>query len=86
VSLATLRDLLVDLDDMSGVERTREARRLSDIAMKELAAAGDEGVYEATRTASRAEVAEAMGVSVSSVNKALRRYGRSTKVTAGNRP
>ncbi len=81
----SLRDLLVQVDalgGLAGVERAREARQLSDVAMAELAAAGDEGVWEATRHASYAEVADELGVTVSTVNKAVRRY-RQRALTEG---
>jgi DNA-binding CsgD family transcriptional regulator len=88
--MADLRHLVYKLDSVEAIpdhiERAKEARRLSDVALSDLAAYGDEAVYWATKEMSRAEVAKAMGVSVSSVNKALRRYGSSTKTTARKRP
>lgn len=73
MSLAALCRLLAELDELSGVERTREARRLAVLADVVIAAAGDEGVYEATRTATYEEVAAELGVSINSVRKAIRR-------------
>jgi predicted DNA binding protein len=87
VTLARLRQLLVDLGRMRGLERTREARRLSDVALTELAAAGDEGVYEATRTATYAEVAEELGVSLPAIGKAIVRHNKALTVrTESDRP
>jgi DNA-directed RNA polymerase specialized sigma24 family protein len=73
-----LRHLVYKLDSAEAIadhaERAKEARRLSDVALAELAAYGDEAVFQAAECMSRAEIADAMGVSVSSVNKALRRH------------
>lgn len=76
MTLRTLLRQLEKLDRLAGVNRTREARRLSDVAMAELAAAGDEGVYEATRTATYAEVAAELGVSIDAIRKAVRQHNR----------
>ncbi len=82
MSLRSLRSQVDALGGLAGAERAREARRLSDVAMAELAAAGDEGVYEATRHGTYAEVAAELGVTVSTVNKAVRRY-RQRALTEG---
>ena len=74
MSLWNLRCAVYDLDGLVGTERAREARRLSDVAMAELAAAGDAGVWEATRSASYADVAAQLGVTVWAVGKAVRRH------------
>lgn len=76
MSLRALLDRIERLHGMTGLERTREARELSDVALAELAAAGDEGVWQATRTATRASVAEHLGVSVAAVGKAVTRHNK----------
>ncbi len=72
VTLDELRAALDDLQRCRGLERVRLARELSDAAMGTLAAVGDEAVWLATRTASRREVAQALGVSEAAVGKAVR--------------
>jgi hypothetical protein len=76
MSLRALLDRIERLHAMAGLERTREARALSDVALAELAAAGDEGVWQATRDTSRAEVARELGVSVAAVGKAVTRHNK----------
>jgi hypothetical protein len=76
MTLDELRRALDELDRLSGLDRVRRARELSDHALAALAAVGDEGVWQATRTASRVEVASALGVSVPAVGKAVTRHNR----------
>jgi hypothetical protein len=79
MSLVALQRLLADLDELSGLERTREARRLAELADQIIAAAGDEGVYEATRSATYEDVAAELGVGINSVRKAIRRHAKAHK-------
>jgi hypothetical protein len=85
LSIRDLRDQLAKLDRLRGVDRARLARELSDVALASLQAAGDEGVYQATRrtgpTSRRpyagrtyAAVAEELGGSVGRVNVAVSRH------------
>lgn len=72
MTLDELRAALADLQRRTGLDRVRLARELSDAALGALAAVGDEAVWQATRTASRREVAAALGVSEAAVGKAIR--------------
>lgn len=56
-------------------ERARMVRTIGDAqARQAIAALGDEAVYEWTRSATWAEVAKELGVSVRTVNKAVTRH------------
>jgi hypothetical protein len=85
LSIRDLRDQLAKLDRLRGVDRARLARELSDVALASLQAAGDEGVYQATRRAgpesarpyaghTYAVVAEGLGVHVGRINWAVSRH------------
>lgn len=81
----TLDELIAALErlaTMDGLARVRAARALSDQALGALAAVGDEGVWQATRDATRAEVAAALGVSVPAIGKAVTRHNRALSVRA----
>jgi DNA-directed RNA polymerase specialized sigma24 family protein len=62
------------LTKLAPIERARLARDLVDVAKTTLAAAGDAAVAEAVAGSSYAEVAAALGVSTSAVNKAVSRH------------
>ena len=76
VDIPDLIRRLEELDAAHGVERARLARLLTAQARLVVAAAGDEGVFEATRAATYAEVAAELGVSVDAVRKAVRQRAR----------
>lgn len=90
MTLDELRAALDALAATEGLARVRRARALSDDAMAALAAVGDEGVWQVTRprgTASRAEVAAELGVSVAAVGKAITRHNRALTVrTESDKP
>ena len=87
MTLDELVAALLRLAGTDGLARVRLARALSDDAMGALAAVGDEGVWQATRSASRAEVAAALGVSVPAVGKAITRHNKALTVrTESDRP
>lgn len=78
MTLAELRTELDQLAGLSGLERARAARTLAGLAGRVVAGAGDEGVYEATRTTSYEAVAAELGVSYANVNRAVTRHRRAT--------
>jgi hypothetical protein len=82
VTVRALLDQVKALSGLGGVDLAREARRLSDVALAELAAAGDAGVWEATRSASYADVADDLGVTVWAVGKAVRQHNARQKALA----
>jgi len=57
------------------------ARALDRIARAILGEAGDEAVFQATRTMSHVEVAEGLGVSTSRISGAITRYYRHHRIT-----
>lgn len=77
VTLDELRAELELLADLSGLDRARAARRLTTAQVQEvIGAAGDEGVWQATREKSYREVAAELGISYSNVNRAVTRHRR----------
>lgn len=71
---------ILSLKKLPPAHRAARARALSDEAKTVLSIAGDAAVVEALRSATYAEVAAAMGVSTSAVNKAVTRHGARTRV------
>jgi hypothetical protein len=68
-------DLLMWLRALPPLERARLARALADTETTQaIAKVGDEAVYELTRAATWAEVAELLGVAPATVNKAVSRH------------
>lgn len=90
MTLDQLVAALLRLARADGLARVRMARELSDTAMAALAAVGDEGVWQATRprgTASRAEVAAELGVSIPAIGKAVTRHNKAlAEGTDSDRP
>lgn len=83
LSLADLVAKLTELAGLRGVERVRLARELSDVAQASLQAAGDEGVWQATREEPYEAVAKALGYSTKGpVGRAVHRHGQ--KMTEGS--
>lgn len=78
LSMAEIRDrdeFLEWLKSLPALERARLARALANTeTTKAIGALGDEAVYELTREATWADVAEKLGVSVATVNKAVSRH------------
>jgi len=74
--LSELRAELDRVDGLKGLERARAARELAQVAARVVAAAADEAIYEATRTASYEAVARELGVSYANVNRACTRHRR----------
>ena len=75
IPLDQLSAKLDELAQLRGVEKVRLARELSDVAMASLQAAGDEGVWQATREAPYEEVATALGYStLGPVRRAVSRF------------
>lgn len=72
-TVAALAKSIAGLPELGPVERAKRARALSDEAKTVLSAVGDDAVVEALASATYAEVAEAMQVSPSAVNKATTR-------------
>lgn len=75
-----LARMIAKLPKMSPLARARMARDLVDEAKRILSSTADAAVEEATRSASYAVVARALGVSEAAVNKAVSRHRRSMKV------
>ena len=74
-----LPTLVAWLEDLPPVERIHIGRLLADTKTTgEVARVADAVVYEMTRTASRAEVAEQLGSSVSNVQRAVSNHIRHT--------
>lgn len=71
--VAALAEKIAGLPTLEPVERARRARSLTDEAKSTLSAVGDDAVAEALSSATYAEVASALGVSASAVNKAVTR-------------
>lgn len=69
-----LAKMIAGLPKKPPIERARLARDLVDEAKRLLSALADEAVEEATRSASYTSVAEQLGVSVPTVNKAVSRH------------
>lgn len=71
----TLQEALCGLSDPDPLTRVRAARWLAGPAARaQIAAVGDAGVWELTRSADYEAVAAQLGVSPSAVNKAVTRY------------
>lgn len=63
------------LNELSEVDRIRVARLLADTrTIRELADAADATVYELTRTATAAAVAERLGLSAKQVKRAVEQH------------
>jgi len=72
---SSLSELVDTLTALPPIERARLARLLADRRTQGvLAALADAAVVEATRTATYDQVAEALGVSYSAINKAINRH------------
>jgi hypothetical protein len=75
VSIQDLRKALEALEEMDGIERVREARRLSDVALKALAQDGDEATFDLVRRGiGPPRIARELEVSTSMVYKWLARH------------
>lgn len=72
--------ILAWITSLPPLERARMARTIGDPGTRQaIGAVGDAAVYELTRSATWAEVAELLGVSVRTVNKAVTRHGASLR-------
>lgn len=80
VTVRKLIALLKDMDAHVGVDRTRRADALLQVAHDCLVHEGDRGVYEATRPyGGRKAAAAALGTTVAYVQKRASRYATSRK-------
>lgn len=79
----TLQEALCGLSDPDPLTRVRAARWLAGPAARaQIAAVGDEGVWQLTRTADYRTVAGLLGVSTAAVNKAVTRHVRLSNAAA----
>lgn len=76
LSLTTLGFRLRALGALAPIERARQSAALADEARQALARVRYAAVYEATRVASYAEVAAALGISAAAVNKLITTHRR----------
>lgn len=77
--VAELAGHIAALPHLPPADRAARARSLIDEAKAVLSSAGDEAIYQLTRTCSFDEAATTLGVSSSAINKAVSRYNARRK-------